>query len=210
MTKQEVKHIENPMSKQKLKFLSLLFICLFTFMFYVCGNVFFEEISNIDKIRDGRIYIANRDLAFGAIFFIPILAAMDYMFLLVFMEKFKDNIMKTIIKTAAISIPLIIISSVMYSFWIGSELRGYGYSYCAAYGSATRGTPSIWVKSEYYCQERAWKVRLELYEYLDKWDEINQEPSEKELNTAILTMLENNPLYRREHGLSDLKRRKPL
>ncbi|MDO6610659.1 hypothetical protein Q4601_02695 [Shewanella sp. 1_MG-2023] len=203
-------YIEKPISKKQLKVLSALLVSIFSFMFYVCGSVFFEELSNIEKIRDGHIYIGNRDLAFGAIFFIPVLAVLDYMFILVLLDKFKDNVMKLFIKIAFISIPVMIISSITYSFWVGSELRANGYSHCTAYGSATRGTPSIWVKSEQYCQERAWKIRIELYEYFDHWDQKKQEPTEEELNAAILTMLENNPFYRLKHGLSDLKKRQPL
>lgn len=210
MSKQLVQNVEKPMSKRRLKTLSLLLLSVFTFMFYVCGSVFLEEISNVDKIAAGNIYIGNRDFAFGAIFFIPVLAVLDYMFILILIDKFKDDAMKLFLKTAVILIPLMIVVSIIYGFWIGSELRANGYSHCSAYGSATRGTPSIWVKSEQYCQERAWKIRIELYEYLDQWDQKKQEPTAEELNAAILTMLESNPFYRQKHGLSDLKKRKQL
>ena len=210
MNKQEDNYIEKPISKQKLKVLSLLFVCLFTFMFYVCGSVFFEELSNIEKIRDGHIYIGNRDLAFGAIFFIPVLAVLDYMFILVLLDKFRDNVMKLFIKIAFISIPVMIISSITYSFWIGSELRANGYSHCTLYDSPTRGAPVIWVKSDRYCQKRAVLIEYDLLKRLDQYDNDGKEPSDEELDVMIVELLEDNPFYRREHGLSDLKKRQPL
>ena len=194
-------YIEKPLSKKQLKLLSIILVFIFSFMFYVCGSVFFEELSNIDKIRNGHIYIGNRDLAFGAIFFFPILAVLNYMFVLVLMDKFKDHIMKLLIKITFISIPIMIIASLMYSFWIGSQLRGHGYSHCTWYDSATRGTPTIWVKSDRYCQERASLINYDLLKYLDKFDNEGTEPSSTELNSIIVELLEKNPFYQRAQGL---------
>ncbi|MCL1046436.1 hypothetical protein L2737_14050 [Shewanella electrodiphila] len=203
-------YIEKPISKKQLKVLSALLVSIFSFMFYVCGSVFFEELSNIEKIRDSHIYIGNRDLAFGAIFFIPVLAVPDYMFILVLLDKFKDNVMKLFIKIAIISIPVMIISSITYSFWIGSELRANGYSHCTLYDSPTRGAPVIWVKSDRYCQKRAVLIEYDLLKRLDQYDNDGKEPSDEELDVMIVELLEDNPFYRREYGLSDLKKRQPL
>ncbi|MFS1424366.1 hypothetical protein [Shewanella sp. 10N.286.48.B5] len=194
-------YIEKPVSKRQLKVLSVVLISIFSFMFYVCGSIFFEEISNIAKIRDGHIYIGNRDLAFGSIFFFPVLAVLNYMLVLVIMDKFKDHVMKLFIKVAIISIPVMIVASIIYSFWIGSQLRGHGYSHCTWYDSPTRGTPVIWVKSERYCQERANLINYDLLIYFDKFDNEGKEPSNKELDLTVIEMLENNLFYQREHGL---------
>jgi hypothetical protein len=201
MSKKDKIYIEKPLDKKQLKVLSLVLILIFSFMLYVCGSVFFEELSNIDKIRDGHIYIGNRDLAFGAIFFTPVLVILDYMFILAIMDKFKDNVMKLFIKTTIMAIPIMIIASIMYSFWIGSQLRGHGYSHCTWYDSPTRGTPTIWVKSEKYCQERAVLINYDLLQYFDKFDNEGMEPSNKALDLAIIELLEINPFYKREKGL---------
>ncbi|OBT06773.1 hypothetical protein A9267_12780 [Shewanella sp. UCD-FRSSP16_17] len=201
---------EKPVSKKQLKVLSIVLLFIFSFMFYVCASVFFEELGNIEKIRNSYIYIGNRDFAFGAIFFIPVLTILDYMFILVLLDKFKDTLMKLFVKITIVSIPLMIITSITYSFWIGSELRANGYSHCTWYDSPTRGTPVVWVKSDRYCQERAVLIEYDLLKQLDHYDNIGKEPSDKQLDLMIVELLEDNPFYRREHGLSDLKRRKPL
>ncbi|WP_394204515.1 hypothetical protein [Shewanella waksmanii] len=202
--------VEQPLSKLKLYSLGSFLLCATVFGLYAAVTIFMRELQNIDKIENGFIYIANKDMAVGFIFSIPFLVIFGYMILFIVIGKFREEIMKLLIKTAVVCMPLIIISTIMYSFWIGSELRAHGYSHCTWYDSPTRGTPVIWVKSDRYCQERAVYVEYDLLKQLDHYDNIGTEPSDEELDTMIIELLENDPFYRREHGISDLKKRQPL
>ena len=201
---------DKPMSKLKLYSLGSFLLCTTCFGLYAAVTIFVKELQNIDRIETGLIYIANKDMAFGFIFSIPFLIVFGYMILFIVIGKFRDKIMRLLIKMAAICVPLVIISTITYSFWIGSELRANGYSHCTLYDSPTRGAPVIWVKSDRYCQKRAVLIEYDLLKRLDQYDNDGKEPSDEELDVMIVELLEDNPFYRREHGLSDLKKRQPL
>jgi hypothetical protein len=179
-------------SKRQTLYLGLMLLLACSFGIYASISVFLDEIANISKIYSSNIYIGKRELAFGIIFIIPTISIFIYMVFLILLHNFKPVVLKLLLQTTVFSLILMVLSSICYGFWIESALREHGYTHCYWYDSAVRGSPTIWVESERFCQKRASNMTIKLFEYFNEQDALNKKPTDKELNAVIQNIVENS------------------
>ncbi|MEO3681418.1 hypothetical protein ABHN84_03835 [Shewanella vesiculosa] len=185
--------------RHKVLAIFLMFLCFLGIYGTFLG--FIEEYSILEQISKNAIYVGHRSFAIGAFWLVPFFIIFSYLMYLRLVNKLTIKAQIWLVKAGGIGLVSWVITCSVYGFWLDSHLRINGYTHCYWYDSPTRGSPTIWVESERFCQKRASNTRLELFNYFDQQDALNRKPTDKELNAEIKNIVENSVFYKYQNDL---------